>query len=126
MRSCDESVVIKLTYTHYLKKCMQEYPIKRGLTKDLEQRIVTELRNCFGVEPEKNGNSYRISYGALKRLEAIAGTSGKTLRVITESDITAPDEVIIDTNKRFRKFLDGTTGFSTKERVKRAKSVEGE
>ena len=45
--------VIKLTYTHYLKKCMQGVPIKRGLTKDLEQRIVTELRNYFGVRAGK-------------------------------------------------------------------------
>ena len=105
---------------------MQEYPIKRGLTKDLEQRIVLEIRNCFGVEPEKSGNSYRISYGALKRLETTGGAGGKTVRVDTDSDITASDDVIIDTNKRFRKFLDAVTGFSTKERVKRAKSVEGE
>jgi len=105
---------------------MQEYPIKRGLTKDLEPRIVAELKNCFGVEPEKNGNAYRIRFGALKKLEAICGSDGKTLRINTESDITASDEVIIDTNKRFRKFLDAATGFSTKERVKRAKSVAEE
>jgi hypothetical protein len=106
---------------------MQEYPIKRGLTKDLEQRVAAELKTCFGVEPEKTGNAYRIRYGALKRLEATPGAGGKTLRVNTESDTSASDEVIIDTNKRFRKFLDAVTGFSTKERVKRAKSVpEGE
>ncbi|ABS56441.1 conserved hypothetical protein [Methanoregula boonei 6A8] len=105
---------------------MQEYPIKRGLTKDLEQRVFTELRNCFGIEPEKSGSTYRIRFGALKKLEATIGAGGKTLRVDTESDISASDEVIIDTNKRFRKFLDAATGFSTKERVKRAKSVEGE
>ncbi|MFZ1128004.1 DUF5611 family protein [Methanoregula sp.] len=105
---------------------MQEYPIKRGLTKDLEPRIAAELRNCFGVEPEKNGHSYRIRFGALKRLEATCGAGGKTLRVNTESDTSASDDVIIDTNRRFRKFLDAATGFSTKERVKRAKSVEGE
>jgi hypothetical protein len=103
---------------------MQEYPIKRGLTKDLEQRTVAELKNCFGVEPEKTENTYRIRFGALKKLEAICGAGGKTLRVDTESDTTASDDVIIDTNKRFRKFLDAATGFSTKERVKRAKSVE--
>ena len=103
---------------------MQEYPIKRGLTKDLEQRINAELRNCFGVEPEKQGNSFFVRFGALKKLEATVGPGGKSLRVDTESDISASDEVIIDTNKRFRKFLDVTTGFSTKERVKRAKSVE--
>ncbi|MGA2161422.1 MAG: DUF5611 family protein [Methanoregula sp.] len=105
---------------------MQEYPIKRGLTKDLEPRIVAELKKCFGVEPEKTGNSYRIRFGALNRLEVTCGAGGKTLRVNTESDMSASDEVIIDTNKRFRKFLDVATGFSTKERVKRAKSVEGE
>lgn len=105
---------------------MQEYPIKRGLTKDLEERTAAELKNCFGVEPEKTGNTYRIRYGAIKRLEAICGAGGKTLRVDTESDPAASDDVIIDTNKRFRKFLDAATGFSTKERVKRAKSVEGE
>jgi hypothetical protein len=32
------------------------------------------------------------------------------------------DDVIIDTNRRFRRYLDGVTGLSTKERVKRAKS----
>jgi hypothetical protein len=105
---------------------MQEYPIKRGLTKDLEQRVFAELKTCFGVEPEKIGNAYRIRYGALKRLEATPCAGGKTLRIDTESDTSAADEVIIDTNKRFRKFLDTATGFSTKERVKRAKSVEGE
>jgi hypothetical protein len=40
----------------------------------------------------------------------------------TESDLTASDDVILDTNKKFRKYLDAITGFSTKERVKRAKS----
>lgn len=104
---------------------MQEYPIKRGMTKDLEERLVAELKNCFGVEPEKTGKSYRISYGAIKRLEATCGAGGKTLLVDTESDASVSDEVIIDTNRRFRKFLDAVTGFSTKERVKRAKSVEG-
>jgi hypothetical protein len=105
---------------------MQEYPIKRGLTKDLDTRIATELRNCFGVEPEKAGNKFRIRYGALRRLEAAGGAGGKSLVVDTESEVSASDEVIIDTNRRFRKFLDAMTGFSTKERVKRAKNVVGE
>jgi len=88
--------------------------------------MVAELKNCFGVEPKKSGNTYQISFGALKRLEATAGPGGKTLRIDTESDIGVTDEIIIDTNKRFRKFLDAATGFSTKERVKRAKSVAEE
>lgn len=105
---------------------MQEYPIKRGLTKDLEARAVAELKNCFGVEPEKTPKGYRVKAGALKRLDVTIGAGSKSVIIDTESDITSSDEVIIDTNKRFRKFLDAVTGFSTKERVKRAKSVESE
>ena len=102
---------------------MQEYPIKRGLTKDLEIRIVVELKNCFGVDPEKTAKGYRIKSGALKRLDVSVGTGGKSVIIDTESDISASDEVILDTNRRFRKYLDAITGFSTKERVKRVKSV---
>ncbi len=102
---------------------MQEYPIKRGLTKDLEARVVAELKNCFGTAPVKAGNAYRISSGALKRLDVTIGAGGKSVIIDTESDLSAPDAVIIDTNKRFRKYLDAVTGFSTKERVKRAKST---
>jgi hypothetical protein len=102
---------------------MQEYPIKRGLTKDLEIRIVVELKNCFGVDPEKTAKGYRIKSGALKRLDVSVGTGEKSVIIDTESDISVSDEVILDTNRRFRKYLDAITGFSTKERVKRVKSV---
>jgi len=102
---------------------MQEYPIKRGMTKDIDARIVAELKNCFGVDPEKTAKGYRITSGALRRLDVSVGTGEKSVIIDTESDMSARDEVILDTNKRFRKFLDAITGFSTKERVKRVKSV---
>ena len=101
---------------------MQEYPIKRGLTHDLETRIVAELKVCFNVEPEKTANGYRIKSGALKRLDVTAGAGGKSVIIDTESDMSVNDDVIIDTNKRFRNYLNAITGFSTKERAKRAKS----
>jgi hypothetical protein len=102
---------------------MQEYPIKRGLTKDLEARAVAELKICFGAEPEKTAKGYRIRSGALKRLDVVIGSGSKSVIIDTESDISAPDDVIIDTNRRFRAYLDAVTGFSTKERVKRSKST---
>jgi hypothetical protein len=102
---------------------MQEYPIKRGMTKDIDARIVAGLKNCFGVNPEKTEKGYRITWGALKHLDVSVGTGEKSVIIDTESDISASDEVILDTNKRFRKYLDAITGFSTKERVKRVKSV---
>jgi hypothetical protein len=105
---------------------MQEYPIKRGLTKDLEARAVAEIKNCFGKDAEKTAKGYRASFGAIKRLDVTLGKDSKSVIIDTESDMTVSDEVIMDTNKRFRKYLDAVTGFSTKERVKRAKTPVGE
>lgn len=100
---------------------MQEYPVKRGLTKDLTVRMVAELKTCFGTEPAEHSGTFRISFGALKRLDVKAGTGNKTVIIDTESNMSVSDEVILDTNRRFRRYLDAVTGFSTKERVKRAK-----
>ena len=103
---------------------MQEYPVKRGFTKDLNTTMVEGLKQCFGTEVKILGDHYQISYGALKLLDVTMGEGGKTVRVRTESDKEASDEVILDTNRRFRKYLDFVTGYSTKERVKKVKSVE--
>jgi hypothetical protein len=103
---------------------MQEYPVKRGFTKDLNTTMVESLKECFGTEVKKQGDHYQISFGALRLLDVSTGGGGKTLIVRTESDKDASDEVILDTNRRFRKYLDMVTGFSTKERVKKSKSIE--
>ena len=103
---------------------MQQYPVKRGFSKDLESTMVQSLGICFGVEPKHDGGHYTIQYGALKVLDVSVGSDGKSLIVRTESDTSVSDDVIIDTNKRFRRYLDAVTGFSTKERVKKAKTVE--
>jgi hypothetical protein len=105
---------------------MQEYPVKRGFTKDLDTRMVEALKECFGMEPEKSGDHFRIRYGALQMLDIKAGSGGKTLIVHTESDNNAADDIIMETNRRFRTYLEIVTGFSSKERLKRAKSVAGE
>ena len=105
---------------------MREYPVKRGYTKDLQTTMGAKLKDCFNVEPKKVGDHYQITYGALKVLDVSTGKEKKTLVVDTKSDTTASDEVILDTNRRFRKYLDEVTGYSTKDRVKKAKSVEPE
>jgi len=103
---------------------MQEYPVKRGCTKDLNTTIMEGLKQCFGTEVKILKDHYQVSYGALKLLDVTMGEGGKTVIVRTESDKEASDEVILDTNRRFRKYLDFVTGYSTKERVKKVKSVE--
>ncbi|HVP95023.1 MAG TPA: DUF5611 family protein [Methanoregulaceae archaeon] len=103
---------------------MQQYPVKRGFTKDLESTMIKSLKVCFGVEPKHVGDHYMIQYGALKVLDVSIGSDGKSLIVKTESDTSVSDDAILDTNKRFRQYLDMVTGYTTKERVKKAKTVE--
>ncbi|QYZ78749.1 hypothetical protein E2N92_04545 [Methanofollis formosanus] len=98
---------------------MQEYKIKRGFTKGLEERMVASFSECFEMEPEEKDGHYVISYGALKRLDVCLGEKGKTVLVDTESDMEADDETILDTNRRFRKYLDAVTGYNSKERAKK-------
>jgi len=46
--------------------------------------------------------------------------------VWTRNQKKAPDEEVLDTNKRYRTFLDEATGYSSKERLKMAKKeVQG-
>ncbi len=103
---------------------MQEYPVKRGqAVKNLKTNMVVGLKECFGVEPRNSGAHFEISFGALKRLGVSISPDGKSVLIETESDLSASDEVILDTNRRFRKYLDMVTGYTTKERVKKAKTI---
>ncbi|HQP71120.1 MAG TPA: DUF5611 family protein [Methanoculleus sp.] len=106
---------------------MQEYQIKRGYTKKLTESMLQSLRDQFGVEPRlAEDGHYIVSYGALLRLEVWAGAGGRTLFVHTESDSSADDETILDTNRRFRNYLQQVTGYTAKERAKKAQqSVKG-
>lgn len=103
---------------------MQEYPVKRGFSKNLPATIFEQLKECFGIEPKTKDGHYQISYGALKILDASLGADGKSVIIRTESDLAVSDEIILDTNRRFRKYLEAVTGYTTKERAKKAKTVE--
>ncbi|MCK9277946.1 MAG: DUF5611 family protein [Methanoculleus sp.] len=103
---------------------MQEYQIKRGYTKQLADSMVQSLRDQFGTEPVTSEDGhYTVTYGALQRLEVWSGAGGKTLIVDTEADKDADDETIIDTNRRFRNYLQQVTGYTAKERAKKAKKL---
>jgi hypothetical protein len=103
---------------------MQEYPIKRGFKQGFEERMIASLSECFGVEPSETVGQYTISYGALKMLSVSLGPKGNTLLVDTESDRAADDETILDTNRRFRKYLDAVTGYNSKERAKKMQKAD--
>jgi len=95
-----------------------DYSFKRGFKPDI-QRIRAVLAEEFPSEIDEADGKLHISYGALKSISV--GIDGKKLQVITESDASAGDQIILDTNKRFRNFLEKATGYTAKQRLQMAK-----
>jgi len=104
---------------------MQEYKVKRTVIKELENNISSQLTECFGVTPQIEKGHYWIQFGILEKLEVWVGETKKTIIVntVTKEGIE-DDELILDTNRRFRKYLDAVTGYKSKERAKNMKSIE--
>jgi hypothetical protein len=99
---------------------IREYAFKRGFKKDAGQRVVEALKACFDVDITVHGEEYRLSYGALNKLTIRVGDS---LLVDTESSKDVPETVMIDTNVRFRCFLEKATGYTAKQRAKKAQEA---
>jgi hypothetical protein len=95
-----------------------EYSFKRGFRPELE-RIRAALEEEFPAEIREEGGRLLLSYGALKSIEV--WVEGKKLFVTTESSDEVGDEIILDTNKRFRNFLEKATGYTAKQRLQQAK-----
>jgi hypothetical protein len=103
-----------------------EYEIKKGHYSEIEgdglKNITTEI---FG-RASQEGDVTVSSYGALARVEARI-LSKSSLLVNTESGASAPDDVALETIKRFNLFLERITGFTSKQRRNRLqkKAKEG-
>ncbi len=82
-------------------------------------RIKEVLQDSFQVPVTEEDGILIVSYGALQRVEA--SIIDKKLRVDTTPNPNVPDEEILETNRRFRKFLDDATGYTAKQRVSKAK-----
>lgn len=84
------------------------------------------MEEIYGVDVAENDGKYTLSYGAVKTLKA--WVSDKKLHVETQSDLSIKDEsTILDTNRKFRDFLEEATGYTAKERLKMAKkAVQGD
>ncbi len=95
-----------------------EYSFKRGFRPELE-RIKTALEEEFPTEIREEGGKLFLSYSALKSIEV--WIEGKKMLVTTEPSGEVGDEEILDTNKRFRNFLEKATGYTAKQRLKQAK-----
>lgn len=107
---------------------MQEYSIKRGFKDGLADRAKDGLVKYFDTEPEVKGGHFSISFGSFTLLEAWINDKGNMFVVDTVSDAKLyvthseeeADKIVLDTNKRFRGYLEYVTGYNTKERKKKA------
>ncbi|NYT02732.1 MAG: hypothetical protein GKC10_08270 [Methanosarcinales archaeon] len=95
-----------------------QYTFKRGFKPDVE-RIRQVLEEEFPVQIEEEEGKLSLSYGALKSI--LVSLEGKKLNVLTESQAGVPDDLVLDSNKRFRNFLEKATGYSAKQRMQMAK-----
>ena len=110
---------------------MTEYQIKRGFKTGLSERMKDGLEKYFEVTAHDNDGRYSISYGSFARLEVYTGENEKTLVCESESDMgifdrmpeEAANAMVLDTNKRFRQYLEYVTGYNTKERKKIAEKA---
>jgi hypothetical protein len=104
---------------------MQEYEIRRGFQENIEPaKLKASMQEVFGNVQEKDGR-FVSSFGALKELAA--WPSNRTLCVETTMDPGVDDETAQRTIKAYNTFLERVTGYTAKERGKRAqkKAKEG-
>jgi hypothetical protein len=105
---------------------MNEYEVRRGHQENIAPgKLKEHMQEIFG-NAEQKGEKTVSSFGALKELRAWQG--GKNvLCVDTEMDTGVPDDVAAKTIRAFNTFLERATGYTAKERGKRAqkKAKEG-
>ncbi len=97
---------------------MQSYELKRGLAKRIEGGNLKALvASVFGAAGESDGRIV-TQYGALEKLAT--WTDGKSLFVNTVMNPRVGDDVARSTIAKYNQFLERATGYTTKERSKRA------
>jgi hypothetical protein len=107
----------------YKRIVMQQYKLKRGFKPDID-RIYSVIEECFPGEISRNEGVLETSFGAMSKIKV--WIENKMLCVDTVSDKTVTNgEIVLQTNKAFRDFLNKATGYTAKERIKNAKKEVG-
>lgn len=97
---------------------MQPYEIRRGHQKNLQGGRLREIATeCFG-EAKEAEDRVVCRFGALALLAA--WVDGNTLYVDTDMKKDVPDDVARSTIRAYNDFLERATGYTAKERAKKA------
>ncbi|HLN51546.1 MAG TPA: DUF5611 family protein [Thermoplasmata archaeon] len=96
---------------------MQKYPVRTRNRGNLAPEALARILRTHFESVTVDGASVSASYGAIERLTVRA--EGRDLSVEVSMNPKVLDEVARETIARYNRFLEETTGFSTKERAKR-------
>ena len=98
---------------------MQEYEVRRGHQENIQlDKLRAHMQAAFGAVEERDGKLVS-SFGALK--EIMAWPSGKSmLGIETTMNKDVPNDVAQSTIKAYNTFIEAATGYTAKERGKRA------
>ncbi len=100
---------------------MRAYELRRGHGKNLEgDKLRAIAADTFGSASEEGGK-VTVSYGAIDKLTA--WTDGKQLFVDMAMKPGVPDDVASETIARNNRFLEAATGYTAKERSKKAQQA---
>lgn len=103
---------------------MRAYELRRGHGKNIEgDKLRTIATEIFG-SASSEGDKTVVSFGAIDKLAA--WTDGKQLYIDMAMKPGVPDDVATDTIARNNRFLEAATGYSAKERSKRAQKAAKE
>ncbi len=100
---------------------MRAYELRRGHGKNLEgDGLRTIAADAFGSATTEGGKVV-ASFGAIEKLTA--WTDGKQLFVDMMMKLGVPDALATETITRNNRFLEAATGYTAKERGKKAQEA---
>ena len=110
--------LLYITCIHLLDN-MNEYDIKRGHYEKIDgDKLETLMKDIFG-SVGREGDKLASTFGAMEKITVwIAGK--KTLCVETRMNTNVDDKTASDTIRLYNQFLERASGFTAKERRKRA------
>jgi hypothetical protein len=100
---------------------MRAYELRRGQGKKIEgDQLRAIAQDTFGSAASEGGKVV-VSFGAIEKL--IAWTDGKQLFVEIAMKTGVADGLVTETISRNNRFLEAATGYTAKERGKKAQEA---
>jgi hypothetical protein len=98
---------------------MQQYEVRRGHQDNIQpDKLKVHMQTVFGSAEDRDGVLVS-SFGALKEIKAwAAGKNVLSVETVMNRDVS--DDVAQNTIKAYNTFLEAATGYTAKERGKRA------